>query len=316
MNKSLLKINRLFLTILLGSILTITTSKQLALLSSFFSARADNFQIETPNFDRVNLIKLATPPFRQDAPKNNPNRSSSIELELISTTPNQITDTEAWFERNNLSLPTYQVTNSNLNQLGDLPDYLPISFGDNILVKAIHYSNRDFLIYGNDYGDARYLFSYDSNSHQFTAGYDFSNYSLSPDYIESDLDFVNQSLTWVEQEANILYVSHSHNTYAQSSLGMNGYLTAINTDNNQIIWRSQPLVCNAGNFEIIKEVIICGYGFTAEPDFLYLIDKNNGQVLQQINLKTAPDYIIRKGDKLYVRTYDTDYVFRIKFMNL
>jgi hypothetical protein len=295
--------------------LTITTSKHLALLSNFFSARADNFHIKTPNFDRVNLIKLATPPFRQDAPQKILSQASSIELQLLSTTPNQITDTEAWFERNNLSLPTYQVPNSNLNQLGDLPDYLPISFGDTIIVKAIHYPDRDFLIFGNDYGDGRYLFNYDSNFHQFTAGYDFSNYSLSPDYVESDLDFVNQSLTWVNQEDNILYVSHSHNTYAQSSLGMNGYLTAINTDNNQIIWRSQPLVCNAGNFEVINEVIICGYGFTAEPDFLYLIDKNNGQVLQQINLKTAPDYIIRKGNKLYVRTYDTDYVFRIKFMN-
>ncbi|AFZ34058.1 hypothetical protein Sta7437_0449 [Stanieria cyanosphaera PCC 7437] len=314
MNKKLLKVNQLFLAGLLGLILSITTTK----LSSMFNlslVRADNIQNDTNNINEFNLIELGVPPFRQDAPKNNPNRSSSIELQLISTTPNQITDTEAWFERNNLSLPTYQVPNFNLNQLGDLPDYLPRSFGDNILVKAIHYRDRDFLIYGNDYGDGRYLFSYDSDSHQFTAGYDFSNYSLSPDYVESDLDFVNQSLTWVNQEDNILYVSHRHNTYAQSSLGMNGYLTAINTDNNQIIWRSQPLVCNAGNFEIINEVIICGYGFTAEPDFLYLIDKNNGKVLQQINLKTAPDYIIRKGNKLYVRTYDTDYIFEIKFMN-
>jgi hypothetical protein len=96
---------------------------------------------------------------------------------------------------------------------------------------------------------------------------------------------------------------------------MNGYLTAIDTKTNQIIWRSKPLVCNARNFEIINEVIICGYGFTAEPDFLYLINKNSGKILQQITLKTAPDYIIRKENKLYVRTYDTDYIFGIKFIN-
>lgn len=315
MKQTIFQFNRLLLIICLGIIFSITTSKQLSLFFNIFTARADNFRPNPSAFDRINLIRLATPPFRQDAPDNIKPRSSSIELQLIASTPNQITDTDAWFDRNNLALPVYQVPNANLHQSGDLPNELPIYFGDTILVKAIHYDEHDFLIYGVDYGDGRFLFSYEPNSHKLTNGYDFSNYSLAPNNIESDLDFVNQSLTWVKQEGNILYVSHSHNTYAKSSHGMNGYLTAINTDNNQILWRSQSLVCNARNFEIINEVIICGYGFTAEPDFIYLIDKNNGKILQQINLKTAPDYIIRKGDKLYVRTYDTDYVFAIKLKN-
>ena len=59
-------------------------------------------------------------------------------------------------------------------------------------------------------------------------------------------------------------------------------------------------------------MIICGYGFTNEPDYLYLINKNTGDLLQQIKLNTAPEYIIRKQDQLYVRTYDTDYIFEIK----
>jgi hypothetical protein len=35
-------------------------------------------------------------------------------------------------------------------------------------------------------------------------------------------------------------------------------------------------------------------------------------VIQKISLKSGPDYIIRKNNDIFVRTYDTDYIFRIK----
>ena len=38
---------------------------------------------------------------------------------------------------------------------------------------------------------------------------------------------------------------------------------------------------------------------------------NNGEVVQEIPVKTAPDYIIRQDGILYVRTYDTNYTFMI-----
>ena len=68
-------------------------------------------------------------------------------------------------------------------------------------------------------------------------------------------------------------------------------------------------MANADNFAIIDDFIICGYGFTAEDDYLYILDKYTGKVLDRILLKTGPDYIYEIGDKLYVRTYNTNYVF-------
>ena len=59
----------------------------------------------------LKLFKLGVPPFRVDAPQNIRTQASSVQLRLLSETPNQITDHQAWFERNNLSLPTYQVPN-------------------------------------------------------------------------------------------------------------------------------------------------------------------------------------------------------------
>jgi hypothetical protein len=260
----------------------------------------------------VNPVRLEVPPFDQETPGKVTPQPNPVQLNLIKTTPNQITDHQAWFEQNDLSLPAYVVPNPTFNQPGNLPSEIPTNFQDNVLIKAIHAGDYELLIYGENYGEGRYLFAYDPNQNKFIYGYDFSNYLLSPSYKDEDISFIAQGLTWAMQEENILYVANAHRTYAKSSHGMNGYLTAIDTNTNQVLWRSQPLVCNASNFIIINDVIICGYGFTAEPDFLYLIDKITGEIVRQISVKTAPEYLVQKNNRLYVRTYDTDYLFEIR----
>lgn len=301
--------------LLLAIALNLTNFQLLPVAANFSVTKDENLAVKNNQFEQVNLVKLGVPTFRQDAPIQTNYQLSPIQLDLLSSQPNEITDDLNWFARNNLSLSTYQFPNPNLNQSGNLPAQIPTKFKENILIKALDYPNQYLLIYGDNYADGQYLFAYDKQQNKFIYGYDFSNYLLSPSYENQDKAYINQGLTWAITEGEVLYVSHSHSTYAKSSHGMNGYLTAINTYTNQMIWRSQPLVCNANNFVVIDDVIICGYGFTAEPDFLYLIDKYTGEILQQIKLQTAPNYIIQKDNKLYVRTYDTDYVFVIKKEN-
>ncbi|MGV2826455.1 hypothetical protein [Myxosarcina sp. GI1(2024)] len=271
----------------------------------------DNLAVAGNELNNVDLITLPTPPFEREPPGKVETQYTPVNLNVLSVTGNNITDDHAWFANNNLSLPTYEIPNLSRDLAINLPDRIPQTFNDSILVKVIRYPHKEYLIYGNNYGDGKYLFIYDLENQKFTSGYDFSNYLSPPDYSTANGDFTDQSLTWVVLEDNVLYVSNRHRTYAESSQGMNGYLTAIDLDTNQILWRSKPLVCNTENFVIINRVIVCGYGFTAEPDYLYSIDKENGEILQQINLKTAPNYIIPKDDILLVRTYDTNYVFEI-----
>jgi hypothetical protein len=86
---------------------------------------------------------------------------------------------------------------------------------------------------------------------------------------------------------------------------------AINIKDNRVLWTSPALISNSRNFEIIDDYLITGYGFTEEPDFLYVLRRKTGDVTQKIPLKSGPDYIIRKNNDIFVRTYDTDYIFRI-----
>lgn len=195
-------------------------------------------------------------------------------LTLVEKKQNQITDDEQWFEKNGLK-----------KQFGDEAyshEFWP--YGDTCLV----------LIGPEKISEL-----------------DFSEFQYSSEYKQEDYDFIAQSITHTYVENNILYVETGHWTYAESA-PKNAYITAIDLEDYHVIWKSQPLVCNSRDFTIVGDVIFCGYGFTEEDDYLYQLDKKTGVVLAKEPLKSAPDHIIYQNDKLYVRTYNTDYVFEVK----
>ncbi len=66
------------------------------------------------------------------------------------------------------------------------------------------------------------------------------------------------------------------------------------------------------NFLVKGDVIFCGYGFTAEDDYLYQLDKNTGEVIDRLPLKKMPDLMAVKDDRLYVHTYSYDYVIEVQ----
>lgn len=128
---------------------------------------------------------------------------------------------------------------------------------------------------------------------------------------EGDEFFADENIHWVVYKDDILYISIYHNTYAESA-PHNGYIMAIDTkDDYKILWKTEPLTCNSDNFIVTDDAVICGYGFTKEDDFVYVLDRNTGERVQTYKVKTGPDWLHMDVDKLYVRCYDTDYVFEV-----
>lgn len=266
-------------------------------------------QGDASDIDSLRLVTPPAPQFNRQATKP---AASSPRLTVVSTKRNQITDEEAWFAANDLKLPLYRVSDASPDRLTELPPGAPTSYKGNRLVKAIKQPKTITLVYGKDYASGRYLIAMGAESGKFLYGFDFINYTRAPDNDTRDLEFVFQAVEWAVEEGNTLYVSHAHSTYARSSRGMNAYVTAIDTPTGRVLWRSQPLVANSNNFEVIGNLIVTGYGFTAEPDYLYLLDKKTGEVRQQLPVKSQADYIIHKNNKIYVRMYDTDLVVNLK----
>ena len=196
-------------------------------------------------------------------------------IKLFEESANEIIDTDAWFEKNELQL----AGNSNEEEYGCYIDY------DGVIVCI-------------------------TKGGEVIAELEFTEYMYAPDLVEADREFVDERVRDAKIRNGVLYVSISHLTYAESAPS-NAYIMAISLEDYSVIWKSEPLVCNSYNFEIVDDIIFTGYGFTAEPDYLFQIDRLTGTVLEQYKINSRADYIICKDDKLYVRTYDTDYVFEV-----
>jgi hypothetical protein len=190
-----------------------------------------------------------------------------------------------------------------------LSSKVPLVIGDLKLIKGINDANGNIYLYGTSHLDVRYMVITDSQDSKVLHFLDFGNYL---GVGKTGFDDWLMSIRWAAIEDNILYVSNTHPTYAETTNGINAFITAIDLSDYQALWRSDYLVSNAYNFEIIGDNIVCGYGFTNEPDFIYILDKYTGKKLHTIKVATGPDYIIRKDDKLYVRTYNRDYLFGIE----
>jgi hypothetical protein len=233
-------------------------------------------------------------------------------LRRLSAKRNKITDDDAWFDRHGLSRHAYEVPNALRGKKGDCPPSAPSSYKKHRLVSAFYDATHLFLVYGKDFSSGRYLLITTPEARKALYFFDFRSYIAGPPGAPARPWAPGaQAVTWAAIEGGVLYVSHRHRTYASTSGGKNAYVSAISLDDGRLLWRSRPLTCNAASFSVVDDAIICGYGFTKEPDSLYVLNKLSGAVAKRIKLKSGPDYIIARGDRLYVRTYDTDYVFSI-----
>jgi outer membrane protein assembly factor BamB len=122
--------------------------------------------------------------------------------------------------------------------------------------------------------------------------------------------FATQEVTWAEHADGVIYVCNGGGSYAKEVYGKKGYVSAVD-ERGGLIWRSDPLVCNA-NFVLRGRHLITGYGFTAEPDNVFVIDRATGETVSRTPVTSAPEIFVLEGDALHLRTYDTDYVFDLK----
>ena len=164
---------------------------------------------------------------------------------------------------------------------------------------------------GGEYGyEYQGINIWDKDTDEYVASFDLSLVCNGPDEESDDISSANQFINWVQVVDNTLYASIGHNGYSSEEPWSN-YMVAIDMKTKKLLWRSEPNVSNFNNFKIVDDTIICGYGFTAEPDYLYLLDRFTGDKVEEIKLDSAPSQFEVRDDVLYVATYNTAYEFKI-----
>ena len=108
---------------------------------------------------------------------------------------------------------------------------------------------------------------------------------------------------------DIFYGISVTNGYAQPD---SCFMFAYDLKNNKLLWRSGDQTCNTMNFIVKKDVIICGYGFASEKDYLYQLNLHTGEVIASLELKKQPDLLVPQDNMLYVHTYSYNYTIEMQ----
>ncbi len=183
-----------------------------------------------------------------------------------------------------------------------LPVWAAPTYDGKPLARAIRQPGTVLLLYGDE---PTVLVGVSTRSHRQRYAFDLSALATPPD--RSWLE----PIVWARERKGVLYVSTSHLTYASETRLRNAYVNAIDLRSRKLLWRSAALVANARTFVVTDDVIVSGYGFTAEPDFVYALDRKTGTVVGRAAVPNAPERIRLHGDRLTVRTYDRLVILRL-----
>ena len=107
----------------------------------------------------------------------------------------------------------------------------------------------------------------------------------------------------------IFYGASVTNGYAQPDTC---FMFAYDLGDNKLLWRSADQTYISMNFILKDNVILCGYGFTSEDDYLYQLDLHTGEILSRLKLKKQPDLLVYQDHMLYVHTYSYNYTIEIE----
>lgn len=236
---------------------------------------------------------------------------------LLSETANQITDTQDWFALNELYLNFVSAAHAygeTARHEGDVFDYEKwraenrVCFYDDTYLYTV-----ESMEGRTDSELAPYmeciLNAYDKETEEVQFTFDFSDFCFGSEQSRDAGIYTELAIQWAQMQEDILYVALSYNGYARENTS---FLVAVSLQTQEVLWKSESLVCNSFNFLIKDNILLCGYGFTAEPDFLYQLDLKTGRIIGQTPLESKPDYLVWKNDQLYVRCYDTDYIFSLE----
>jgi hypothetical protein len=116
----------------------------------------------------------------------------------------------------------------------------------------------------------------------------------------------------IRYDDGVLFFNEACQSYSREAGGRCSALVAVDPRAAKVLWRSAPLTSN-NTFALVGAWIVCGYGFTAERDFLYVVRRSDGKRVAKAPLAAAPEGIIIDDDGIVrVRVYPGDEVrFRL-----
>ena len=107
-----------------------------------------------------------------------------------------------------------------------------------------------------------------------------------------------------------LYFNEACQSYSREAGGECSALVKVDPWYRRVEWRTPNLISN--NLFIVQDPwVITGYGFTNEPDALFLVEQRSGKVVGRRGIDTAHQYFEVRNGTLVVVTHESVYTFRL-----
>lgn len=108
-----------------------------------------------------------------------------------------------------------------------------------------------------------------------------------------------------------LYFNEACLTYAKEAKGKCSALVAYDPVKGREVWRTKPLHSNS-RFLVLADVIVATYGFTSEADFVRVVRRRDGKVLDQAKLKEMGEAVKQENDGTIAVVLDGGFVARFR----
>ena len=123
-----------------------------------------------------------------------------------------------------------------------------------------------------------------------------------------------QDVRWDADNHNLLF-NMACPSYASGVNGKGSKLYSYNVESRRIVWETDYLVSN-DIFILDRNFVFCSYGFTDEKKFLFMLDKQTGQMYSKIPMVYKVEYLElqeKNGrEYLYVVDYNNNlYVYTV-----
>lgn len=106
-----------------------------------------------------------------------------------------------------------------------------------------------------------------------------------------------------------LYFNEACQSYSREAGGRCSSLVRVDPARAEVRWRTPPLSSN-NVFLVHGPYLVAGYGFTAEPDHLLLLDAGSGEILDRLALESAHRYLEIVDGRLVVVTHRQIFTLR------
>ena len=100
----------------------------------------------------------------------------------------------------------------------------------------------------------------------------------------------------------VVYFNEACQSYSREAGGKCSALVALDPVAGEVVWRTDHLVSN-NRFIVHGDYIIGGYGFTAERDYLHVVRRADGKVMQRLAIPSAHEVLWVEADLLIAKRY-------------